>query len=62
MDNKCFKGKIAKVPLRGNPSEMKNLKESLTKYIEDVENLNEQMNNLITDEESLVREITQGSE
>ena len=55
MDNKCFKGKIAKVPLRGNPSEMKNLKESLTKYIEDVENLNEQMNNLITDEEILVR-------
>ena len=54
--------KVADVLSRKDISELKNLRESLTKAIEKVETLNEQINLLITDQEILTDEIVQAGE
>ena len=57
-----LRGKLTGILSRNDASEMKTLRESLTKAIEKIEALNEQVYLMVSDEESLVEEITQAGE
>ena len=57
-----LRNKVTEVLDRKDISELKNLRDSLSKAIEKVEALNEQINLLISDEENLIEEITQAGE
>ena len=57
-----LRGKLVDILDRKEPSELKNLRESLTKAIGKVEVPDEQISLLISDEDSLTTEITQSGE